>query len=57
MKPFIFFAYLDPGSGSLIIQMVIGAVAAGLFTMKAYWKKIFSKFSRKRGKTDPEQKL
>lgn len=33
-------AYLDPGSGSLIIQSVIGAIAAIGVTMKLYWHKI-----------------
>ena len=33
-------AYLDPGSGSLIIQGVIGAIAAIGVTMKLYWHKI-----------------
>ena len=56
MKPFIFFAYLDPGSGSLILQMALGAIAAGLFAVKTYWRKITGFFSGKRGKTDPEQK-
>ena len=38
-------AYLDPGSGSLIIQGVIGAIAAVGVTMKLYWHKIKLKFS------------
>jgi len=33
-------AYLDPGSGSLIIQSIIGALAAFGITMKLYWHKI-----------------
>ena len=33
-------AYLDPGSGSLIIQSVIGAIAAIGVTLKLYWHKI-----------------
>jgi len=34
------YAYLDPGSGSLIIQSVIGAIAALGVTLKLYWHKI-----------------
>ena len=41
------FAYLDPGSGSLIIQMLIGAVAAAGFAVKTYWMKIKSFFTKK----------
>jgi len=33
-------AYLDPGSGSLIIQSIIGGVAAVGITLKLYWHKI-----------------
>ena len=36
-------AYLDPGTGSLVTQMVIaGLLGAGIF-LKAFWKKIFKK--------------
>jgi len=38
-------AYLDPGTGSLIIQSVIGALAAIGVTLKLYWHKIKLKFS------------
>jgi len=34
------FAYLDPGTGSLVIQVVIAAVASIAFAMKIFWKKI-----------------
>lgn len=31
------FAYLDPGSGSYIIQVTIGLLAGALFMLKNYW--------------------
>ena len=34
------YAYLDPGTGSMVIQMAIGAIAAGLLAMRVYWHKI-----------------
>ena len=34
------FAYLDPGTGSMVIQVVIGAVAAGLIGLKMAWGRI-----------------
>ncbi len=34
------YAYLDPGTGSFIIQVVIGAIAGSLFFIKQYWQKI-----------------
>jgi hypothetical protein len=34
------YAYIDPATGSLVIQVVIGAVAAGLFAARMLWKRI-----------------
>jgi hypothetical protein len=34
------FAYLDPGSGSLIVQLLVGGVAAVAVTAKLYWYRI-----------------
>ena len=56
MRTMIVFAYLDPGSGSLIIQMLLGGIAAGFFAVKTYWHKIIGFFTGKRDKTDPEHK-
>jgi hypothetical protein len=33
-------AYLDPGTGSMILQATIGAIAGGLVLVKIYWGKI-----------------
>jgi len=40
------FAYLDPATGSMIIQGIIGAIAGLLVAVKLYWQKIRSFFSR-----------
>ena len=37
------FAYIDPGTVSILIQGLIGALAATIVTLKIYWHKI-SKF-------------
>lgn len=37
-------AYLDPGSGSFIFQLLIGTLLGGLVAIKIYWKKIKSFF-------------
>lgn len=34
------YAYLDPGTGSILLQGLIAAVAAGLAIGKMYWAKI-----------------
>jgi hypothetical protein len=43
------YGYIDPGTGSLIIQGVIGAIAAIGVTMKLYWHKIKVFLSRRKG--------
>jgi hypothetical protein len=40
-------AYVDPGSGSFIFQMLIGGLLAAGVGIKVFWKKIVSVFSRK----------
>ena len=39
-------AYLDPGSGSILIQLLIAAGAGALFAVKIYWKKIKGLFNK-----------
>jgi hypothetical protein len=34
------FAYLDPGSSSIIIQMIGGGVAAAAVAIKLFWRRI-----------------
>ena len=40
------FAYLDPGTGSRIIQALIGALAGTAITLKIYWHKIKEKLAK-----------
>ena len=35
----ILYAYLDPGTGSFILQALIGGIAAFFTTIVLYWKK------------------
>ena len=38
------FAYIDPGSGSMILQVILLAFIAGWFTIKNYWLRIIGLF-------------
>lgn len=38
--------YIDPGSATAIIAMIIGAIAGIGMTLKMYWFKIKHKFSK-----------
>ena len=33
-------AYLDPGTGSFMIQMLIAGIMGALFTLKLYWYRL-----------------
>ena len=35
-------AYLDPASGSLIMQLLVGGVAATGVALKLYWQRVLS---------------
>ena len=39
-------AYLDPGTGSLIFQTVVAAVAAVAYGLRSYWSRIRMFFGR-----------
>jgi hypothetical protein len=46
-------AYLDPGTGSLILQVLLGGVAGVALAGKLYWQKLMSLF----GRQDPEPSI
>ena len=43
--PHLDLAYLDPGSGSMILQIILGGAAAVAVTARLYWNRIL-KFLR-----------
>ena len=40
-------AYVDPGSGSLILQIVVGTIVGSLVAAKVYWHRAKSFFTRR----------
>ena len=46
--------YLDPGSGSYLVQAIIAAVLGGLFYIKGLWRKIRALFTRDRKNQENE---
>mgnify|MGYP006074860297 CR=1 FL=1 len=39
-------AYLDPGTGSMILQGIIAGIAVAGFTIKSYWYRIRAYFGK-----------
>ena len=42
-------AYIDPGSSSFIIQILIGAAAGGALAIATFWRRIAAFFRRNKG--------
>ncbi len=40
------YAYIDPGAGSAVIQVIIASLVGGLFGLKVLWQKLKSKVTK-----------
>lgn len=47
-------AYLDPGTGSYAVQLLIGSLLGGLFALGLFWRRVVASLKRlfKRGRGD-----
>lgn len=51
------FAYLDPGTGSAMLQGILGAIAAIAMVLKLYWHRLLRMLGlRKESTKQPESK-
>ena len=52
------YAYLDPGSGSFILQIILASLLGALIVLRSFWTKIINTlrglFSSKQGKDNDE---
>jgi len=58
-RAYALLAYLDPGSGSFILQLLVAGILGGLVAIRMYWSKIKARFTRKPQETStstPEDK-
>lgn len=46
------YAYIDPGTGSIVIQVIIGGLVGFGITLKIYWHKLKEKIFSVRKKND-----
>ena len=51
------YAYLDPGTGSIVLQLLFGGVAGALVIFKLYWHRIKMVFKRQSTDIDLEEKV
>ncbi len=40
------FAYVDPGTGAMLLQLLLGGVAGGLVILKLYWHRLKERTTR-----------
>ena len=51
------YAYLDPGTGSMILQGIIGGLAAAAVVAKLYWHRLLRFFGFRKDSSPDDQKL
>jgi hypothetical protein len=50
------FAYLDPGTGSMLVQLLVGGAAAVAVTAKFYWRRVLRLLRIRKDEPEPDQK-
>ena len=55
MNPSSAYAYIDPGAGSIILQVILGGVGALAIILKIFWERIVSIFSFNKDTSDESQ--
>jgi hypothetical protein len=50
------YAYLDPGTGSILVQGLLAALAVGSAAVAAFWTRLRQLFSGRRKPADPEHR-
>jgi len=46
LLPSVAQAYLDPGTGSYVVQLLIGTLLGGLFALGVFWRRVVASFKR-----------
>jgi hypothetical protein len=46
----LYLGYIDPGSGSLFVQAIVGGLLAALYAIKLYWHKLKAGLKRLRAR-------
>jgi hypothetical protein len=48
-------AYLDPGSGSMLVQLLLGGTAGAAIILKLGWRRLLERFGIGRSKQPPNK--
>lgn len=55
LVPSTSFAYLDPGSGSMLLQIILGGVAGLVVVFKLYWGQLLTFLGIRKKTDDPDE--
>jgi hypothetical protein len=47
-------AYIDPGTGSMLLQVIVGGVAAAAVGLKLFWSRLLGFFRIRRRDEEPK---
>ena len=50
------FAYLDPGTGSMLVQLLVGGVAAAGVAAKLYWRRLLRLLRIRKSEPEPGER-
>ena len=48
-------AYLDPGTGSLFLQLLLGGIAGLIVILKLYWQKILAVLAIRKAHSEADE--
>tara|TARA_B110000008_G_scaffold224523_1_gene225400 strand:- start:657 stop:887 length:231 start_codon:yes stop_codon:yes gene_type:complete len=48
------YAYLDPGTGSMVLQALIGGIAVSVSFISLYWQKVKAFFGKEKSAIEPD---
>ena len=51
------YAYLDPGTGSMILQIILGGVAGMMVAGRVFWHQLLTLFGIRKQTPDPVQPI
>jgi len=52
MMNFCVIAYLDPGTGSMVLQFLVGGILGSVLIIKIFWRRLVSFFTGKKYPTE-----
>ena len=55
LRPVHVLAYLDPGMGSMLVQLLVGGVAAAAVAVKLYWYRLLRLLRIRKDEPEPDQ--